>query len=57
MIRDSISRDVEDCLEYLWYFVHGGRAESQQTDSFARMIELLDGINTKMEPARFKEAS
>lgn len=47
-IRDTISRQVEDCLEYLWYFVHGGRSESQQTDAFSRMIFLLENIDKKI---------
>ncbi len=47
-IRDSIARGVEDCLEYLWYFVHGGRSENQQTDAFSQMIGLLENIDEKI---------
>jgi len=48
-IRDTIAREVEDCLEYLWYFVHGGRSENQQTDAYSQMIGLLENIDKKID--------
>jgi hypothetical protein len=48
-IRNVIAREVEDCLEYLWYFVHGGRGERQQAEAFAEMIALLENIDEKTE--------
>ncbi|MCW8956444.1 MAG: hypothetical protein OQL09_06145 [Gammaproteobacteria bacterium] len=50
-MRDSISRGVEDCLEYLWYFVHGGKGRGSQEDAFSQMIVLLENIEDKMEGA------
>lgn len=48
-IRNIIAREVEDCLEYLWYFVHGGRGENQQAEAFAEMVVLLENIDEKIE--------
>ncbi len=48
-IRNTISREVEDCLEYLWYFVHGGRGEDQQAEAFSEMVVLLENIDEKIE--------
>ena len=48
-MRDTISRGVEDCLEYLWYFVHGGRSENQQAEAFTNMVVLLENIDNKIE--------
>ena len=47
-MRNSISLGLEDCLEYLWYFVHGGRSERHQSEAFSKMILLLDNIDEKM---------
>lgn len=48
-IRNAISTELENCLEYLWYFVHGGRSERQQVDAFSDMIVLLENIDEKIE--------
>ena len=47
-MRNAIAGELEDCLEYLWYFVHGGRSERQQSEAFSQMIMLLDNIDEKM---------
>lgn len=47
-MRNSISRELEDCLEYLWYFVHGGRNDRQQAESFSQMVTLLENIDDKI---------
>lgn len=49
LMRDTISREVEDCLEYLWYFVHGGRGEHQQAAAFTQMVTLLENIEEKIQ--------
>jgi len=52
IIRNVIARQVEDCLEYLWYFVHGGRSDRQQTEAISQMVQLLENIDEKIdEPA------
>ena len=48
-IRDTIAGEVEDCLEFLWYFVHGGRSERQQAEAFSEMVVLLENIDEKIE--------
>ncbi len=48
-IRDTIANELEDCLEYLWYFVHGGRDEHQQVEAYSRMVQLLENIESKLE--------
>lgn len=48
-IRNAIAREVQDCLEYLWYFVHGGRTERQQAEAFAEMVVLLENIDEKID--------
>lgn len=48
MVRDSIARRVEDCLEFLWYFVHGGKGANQQAEAFSQMIVLLENIDQKI---------
>ena len=47
IVRDSIARGVEDCLEYLWYFVHGGKGKPD--DAFSRMVILLESIEDKID--------
>jgi hypothetical protein len=47
-IRDKISRELEDSLEYLWYFVHGGRGEHQQAEAYTQMVILLESIEAKI---------
>lgn len=49
LMRDTISGELEDCLEYLWYFVHGGRDEYQQKEAFTQMVTLLENIDKKVQ--------
>lgn len=48
-IRNAIASELENCLEYLWYFVHGGRSERQQVEAFSDMVVLLENIDEKIE--------
>lgn len=48
-VRNNTAREVEDCLEYLWYFVHGGRSERQQAEAFSEMVVLLENIDEKID--------
>ncbi|GMR20595.1 MAG: hypothetical protein BMS9Abin36_1191 [Gammaproteobacteria bacterium] len=48
-IRNSIARGLEDSLEYLWYFVHGGRGDNKQSEAFSQMVVLLENIDEKID--------